>query len=88
MLQKSNSLYTCFPFVGQDIWGLVHVTEVELIVHVCSFRRLRYKGACACYRSRTNSLYTCVTFVTRHISPISGYSLPSGVAVIAVVILG
>jgi hypothetical protein len=37
---------------------------------------------------KPNSLYTCVPFVTRHISPISGYSLPSGVAVIAVVILG
>jgi hypothetical protein len=53
MLQKPNLLYTCVPFVGQDIWRLVHVTEAELIVHVCSFRRPRYMEACACYRSRT-----------------------------------
>jgi hypothetical protein len=54
MLQKPNLLYTCVPFVGQDIWGLVHVTEVELLVHMFSFRRSGYMEACACYRSRTH----------------------------------
>jgi hypothetical protein len=49
----------------------------------CTFRRPgRFLNCCANFRYE---VCTCVPFVTRHISPISGCSLPSGVAVITVV---
>jgi hypothetical protein len=47
----------CWVYTGSlysmQCLRLVHVTEAELTVHVCSFRRSGYMEACACYRSRT-----------------------------------